>query len=204
MDKRRKRDSRPSLPVVLIVCEGEKTEKQYLQLLNDRNMGVTVNIRTSPEKNALGLVDYAAVIARYDGIDTANGDQVWCVFDCDENSDEELKTAEALAQQKNFQIAFSNPNFEYWLLCHFECYMQPFAHRKEVKALLKKRGHIPDYRKNGNYNDLLHPRIETAIKNARKSNSQHMPNIVRTGSNPSSTVSELADILFNLIKNSKP
>ena len=30
MDKRRKRDSRPSLPVVLIVCEGEKTEKQYL------------------------------------------------------------------------------------------------------------------------------------------------------------------------------
>ena len=49
-----------------------------------------------------------------------DGDQLWCVFDCDDNKDSELQAAISYAEKHGYKIAYSNPVFEYWYLLHFE------------------------------------------------------------------------------------
>jgi len=41
-----------------------------------------------------------------------DGDQIWCVFDRNGNTNEELKKAEAIAKRRGYSIVFSNPAFE--------------------------------------------------------------------------------------------
>ena len=49
-----------------------------------------------------------------------DGDQLWCVFDCDDNKDSELQAAISYSEKHGYKIAYSNPAFEYWYLLHFE------------------------------------------------------------------------------------
>lgn len=60
------------------------------------------------------------VIKLPDGYYPKDGDQLWCVFDCDDNKDSELQAAILYAEKHGYKIAYSNPAFEYWYLLHFE------------------------------------------------------------------------------------
>ena len=51
----------------------------------------------------------------------SKNDQAWLVIDKDCWSDEQLdKLLQWTKEKKNHHLAVSNPNFEYWLLLHFE------------------------------------------------------------------------------------
>lgn len=109
---------------ILIVCEGKNTEPSYFnhfRLTNATIKPVGTGLSTCK------LVDEAKILKENEDPD-APYDQVWCVFDCDDNHD--FKQAIQSAQKENFKVAYSNQAFEYWLLLHFIEHNGNQMHRK--------------------------------------------------------------------------
>ncbi|APW61953.1 RloB family protein [Paludisphaera borealis] len=195
MSDRRNRERRPGrrnsfrdpMPVVLIVCEGEKTEPQYLEGYKRACRNPRVNIKTvsktvSPE----GLVQLAVELRDRAGHDAY--DSVWCVFDVDDHPS--LPRAKDQARAGRIELAISNPCFELWLLLHFQEH-PGMQDRRRVKAMLRK--HVPHYDKAVDYASYAtgHPhadkRAERLEQAAEKAN--------EPGRNPSTGVYQLIRII---------
>lgn len=125
---------------LLIVCGSDKTEEQYLRGVRDRsgNRAVDVTMVNRP-KDPLDVVSYAA---KYLTNSKQDFDEVWCVFDVD---DFDTGPACAFAAAESFEVAVSNPCFEFWLLLHHE------DHRGHLNAcsgaLARLKRHLPNYDK---------------------------------------------------------
>jgi RloB-like protein len=97
-------------------------------------------------------------------------DEVWVVFDTEgpQNDHRQRAARGAIDQARSlkFQTAVSNPSFEYWLLLHFEWCVKPLADGAAACHLLKK--HISDYDKGTDCYAIARPRVQTAIKHAKR------------------------------------
>lgn len=150
-----------------IFCEGEKTEFYYFGSLraDQRIRRLRIKINASENKDPIGLVQYAAEFKKHRR-DYQPGDLIFCVFDRDSNSNQDLTEAEKLAADCNIELIFSNPCFEYWILSHFEYYFQAIEKdllkRKLIKALGTYRKNDPEiYAKTKD-------KLGEAINNSRK------------------------------------
>lgn len=174
----------------VIVCEGTETEPKYFHRLNERFSGLKMKMPRSQITDPEGLVRTAlGLIGKHD-LDLQGGDQLWCVFDADGNSEDAIQRAVDMAAG-NVRFAFSNPCFELWFLLHFEYYAARID-RAELMKRLKR--HIPNYRKTSDVHDLLKDKKNVAIKSAVKLEQLHGLNgtrILSLGSNPSTQVHEL-------------
>lgn len=73
--------------------------------------------------------------------------QVWIVFDKDNYNDEQFNNA---INSSDYSIAWSNPNFELWLLSHFKK-VTKFVTKEQVIAELKREfanNRLGTYKKN--------------------------------------------------------
>ena len=61
-------------------------------------------------------------------------DQIWCVFDKDDFSDNDFNYAIHLANKLNFYTAYSNQAFEYWLILHFDDHQGGGIHGSPPKS----------------------------------------------------------------------
>lgn len=100
-------------PVIYIICEGKETETKYFRHFRTRNCLVDIVPISSKHKAAEHLVRHAKDMLKPAAYYPKDGDQIWCVFDCDDNTDEALKNAAVFAEQAGYGIAFSNPCFGY-------------------------------------------------------------------------------------------
>lgn len=150
---RRKMPFRDPKPIILIVCEGEKTEPQYLKGFQAlcRNPRVQIELhggRGVPQtlvSVAQKKKKEAEQQAKREKDDNLKFDAVWCVFDCDDHH--HLPATFQTARQSEIRIAYSSPCFELWLLLHFR--EQPgMKHRDEVVKMLAE--FVPDYEKKVN------------------------------------------------------
>lgn len=133
-------------------------------------------------------------------MDLKNGDAIWCVFDCDENTNEDLSHACKIAG-KDIKICMSNPNFELWFLLHFSLIVSKLT-RSEVIEKLKE--HISGYEKNKDYYDLLLGDRPTAIENAKKLIKKHETNgvkLINVESNPSTQVQNIVEEILRITEN---
>jgi hypothetical protein len=115
----------------LIVCEGTKTEPNYLQeLLDDLRIRPQVvriarNDGVSPDR----VVAHSLALYEEDALTGDSFDQVYCVFDRDRHTTFDAavqRTKDLSAAGKPLLAITSTPCFEVWLLLHF-CYSdQPF------------------------------------------------------------------------------
>jgi hypothetical protein len=177
----RKIGQRAPFERVLIVCEGSKTEPQYFEALKRHyrlhNANVVVQSSqygTSP----LQVVQFAQ--DRFERGDAHSHlrprafDRVVAVFDRDEHASYHaaLALADGLAQALRnedkkpvrFEAVASVPNFELWLLLHFEDVLAP-VHRDQV--LQRLRQHLPHYAKAGaDHFGLTRHRMPAAIVRA--------------------------------------
>jgi hypothetical protein len=111
---------------LLVFCEGEKTEPEYLQALKRQPFVkdvAAVDLRVDPRHEGavpLALVTMAAD-ARSKAInEEAEIDEFWCVFDVEwPVNHPNLHDAVNLARSNDIQLAISNPCFELWLILHF-------------------------------------------------------------------------------------
>ena len=104
--KRRKRK-----PIVYIICEGKETETLYFKHFRSRNCLVDIIPISSKHKAAEHLVKHAKSLISQADYYPKDGDQLWCVFDCDDNKDSELQAAVLYAEKHGYKIAYSNPAF---------------------------------------------------------------------------------------------
>lgn len=111
---------------LLVFCEGERTEPEYLQALKRQPFVkdvAAVDLRVEPRHEGavpMALVSMAAD-ARIKAIsEEAEIDEFWCVFDVEwPVNHPNLHDAVDMARSNDLRLAISNPCFELWLILHF-------------------------------------------------------------------------------------
>jgi len=100
---------------VLIVCEGKGTEVDYFNEFQRFFKISTITLKViGTGYNTVSLVEKTEELAQ-----KANYEQIWCVFDKDDFTNENFNNAIKKAESLGFGVAYSNQSFEYWLLLHF-------------------------------------------------------------------------------------
>ncbi len=197
----RKKASRESYDRVLIVTEGERTERFYFDGLKSRYRINSANVEISPSIVGSDPQSIVETAIRFRDEEISFGeryDRVYCVFD--RNSHANFIAASQRAQNEGIYLARSWPCFEYWLLLHYEYMRSPFqpTHGRsscdECIACLRK--YLPNYQKaDKNLFKDLEPNLEIAKNNAR----QARADVQRTASvNPSTEVDLLVEYLQKL------
>ena len=137
----------------LIVCEGEQTEPNYFKGLKKKineKYSNKVDI-IKPEikirgtgKNTMDLVNYTEKFINHENKEYG---QVWVVFDKDDYSDNQFDEA---IKKCDYNVAWSNQNFELWLLSHLKPvtnYISKDNILKELNKEFQKNG-LGEYKKN--------------------------------------------------------
>jgi hypothetical protein len=159
---------------LLIQCEGQETEPNYLEELC-KACGVRhrLEVKVKPGKGQNAVVTVEAAI--YEGGRRRLGeriyDAVYCVLDVEHSGHEaKLNEAIALAQKHGIRLFLSHPSFEVWLIAHFECATRDFADGSAAEAYLNThwRKHFnSDYGKGDpKLYAKLADRVAAALKNA--------------------------------------
>lgn len=183
---------------VLIVCEGGKSEPNYLRRLAAVHRLSSANITITPADGSdpMSVVSFAErELARNDY------DRVFCVFDRNghANYDEALTKIDRL---NKFTAVTSWPCFEVWVLLHFTYSSAPYqasggdsACGKVVKAV---KLFISTYTKGyASLFDDLEDRLKDALRHAETLQREN----IKTGStNPATRVHELVKYLIALRK----
>lgn len=157
----------------LIVCEGKKTEPNYLNGLKKKineKYGNKVDVLIpNIEVKGTGMNTTSLVKYTQKTVNHANKvyGQVWVVFDKDDYNDEQFDSA---IDNCNYNVAWSNPNFELWLLSHFKKVNRYISKDNVLQELSKEfqKKCLGDYTKNDtNIFEKVtsEERLHTAIKN---------------------------------------
>lgn len=161
-------------PYMYIVCEGVKTEPNYIKAMadeiNEKFFAFSQQKRIivhGTGRNTRSLLEYAREKVKDE---MPYAEIVWIVYDKDDfpydDFDNTQFSAEGRKNKKEYKVAWSNECFELWLMLHFE-YLNSSIGREKCIKLLKK--YIPHYKKNmKNIYQNVKEKIPTAIKNAKK------------------------------------
>ena len=184
----------------LIVCEVRKTEPNYFNGLKrkiNEKYGSKVDILIpSIDVKGTGMNTISLVKYTQKTVNLANKvyGQVWIVFDKDDYNDEQFDSS---IDNCNYNVAWSNPNFELWLLAHFKKanrYISKEDVLEELSKEFQKKG-LGDYTKNdSNIFDKVTSdgKLHTAIKNC-----EYMEELNRDGQasqrNPMTKVYKIVD-----------
>jgi hypothetical protein len=202
---KRQKAKRAPYDRVLIVCEGSKTEPNYLHEIRDTYRLNTANIEICGDEcgsDPLSVVNYAIEKFRED----QDYDCVYCVIDRDKHMTfhaalDKLRQTK-LGKKVVFTAVVSVPCFEFWLLLHFTYTTRQFCAQGNssncdlVIKELNKKDLIPGYRKGAtNIFASTKDRLNTAIKNARK---LHQHNESAGTNSPATNMHELIEYLINL------
>lgn len=184
----------------LIVCEGKKTEPNYFNGLKrkiNEKYGNKVDVLI-PNIDVKGAGMNTTSLVKYTQktVNHANKvyGQVWVVFDKDDYNDEQFDSA---IDNCNYNVAWSNRNFELQLLAHFKKvnrYISKDDVLQELSKEFQKNG-LGNYAKNDtNIFDKVtsEGKLHTAIKNC-----EYMEELNKDGQasqrNPMTKVHKIVD-----------
>lgn len=201
----RRKTKQRSGDLILIVCEGERTEPIYFNALKQERKLSSVTVKHARGATAPRQVVERAIVLRDERARAARRgedvpfDQVWCVVDGDGTG--AVEAAHVLAEEDRkkcgkkkagIQIADSMPCFELWLLLHFRYTTAPEDNSSGLEGALSSVIGRP-YEKNAPPMEELLPRIEDAVQNAeRLANHCEQSNT----QNPHTAVHELVKVLL--------
>jgi hypothetical protein len=199
---RRRGPSRDPYDVILIVCEGAKTEPNYFEGLRTRHRLSSVNVRIvhPPATDPMSLVNRAIEELDRD----RELDRVYCVFDRDghQNFEAAVRTAADCNHGRNGKLVVvaSIPCFEIWILLHHRYTTAPFMSaggRSACERLVREvQQHYGGYAKgrDGVFAEL-EGRLPQALDNARKLEAH---NNASNSWNPSTRIHHLVRYLMEL------
>ena len=192
---RRRVGDRTTPPLMLIVCEGAKTEPKYFEGFRIKSARVKV---VGYGGNTISVVEEAIRIRDSFGNPFKF---IWCVFDRDSFPKARFNAALSLAARNNISVAYSNEAFELWYLLHFNFYNTATSRDSYKHQLTQQLGR--PYLKNDDniYFDLLHLQ-GTAIRNAKRLIALYSPSSPYED-NPSTTVFKLVEQLIVVARKQK-
>lgn len=200
---RRKGPTREPYDVVLIVCEGEKTEPEYFEGLKKacRLSGANIKVVPGDGNDPVSIVKHALGESR-----KGSYDRLFCVFDRDGHVNYQealdLVANSSLGKRGKLEAIASLPCFELWVLLHFVYSAAPFMKTGNKSACDKVidvlHEHLPQYQKamRGVF-EQLEPHTTRAVTHAERL-AQH--NVDTASENPATRVHELVRYLRELKK----
>lgn len=165
----RRKPPRLSGDLILIVCEGEKTEPNYFNDLKRRLKIHPMQVAVYGKEcgpDPLSVVNFARNKRKDSARNGLRYDQVWCVVDKDAHTN--LAEAVNMAEANKCKVCLSVPSFEFWYLLHFTYTTRPFVNADAVIQELKKYLKNHAYLKNSPPMDELMPRLEEAITHSER------------------------------------
>jgi hypothetical protein len=179
---RRRGPTRAQYDRVLIVCEGSKTEPNYLREMVSHHRLSTANIEITGDGGSApkSVVEYALELFEND----PDYDSVFCVFDCDGHPtyqqaltrirDKTLirRNGKLKIGEARFEAITSVPCFEYWILLHYKYTTAHMSRYADLEPRLKAIPELATYAKGrqGLFS-LTEIQLNTALKNADRANS---------------------------------
>ena len=194
-------------PNYLIICEGKETEPNYFnglkQKINEK-FGDRISVVPAIKIKGTGLNTESLVkyTKQYINKSPKVYGQVWVVFDKDDYTDEQFNNAIKLNE---YNSAWSNPNFEVWLLSHFKKVSNPLSKNDSLKELKKEfqNANLGNYSKNNKeiFDKVTNDnRLETAIQNCKEMYEQFKTTSSEASKNPCTTVFMLVEDLSEYLK----
>ncbi len=150
----------------IVSVEGSKTEPQYFAIFNQPQAIVLVKClkRPSTESSPIQVLKKMESYLRKESL--RKTDEAWIVVDKDDWTEDQLCGLLQWAKKsENYGFALSNPNFEYWLLLHFE-EGKGITNSQECLARLKR--HLPNYKKDIDGKKITLELIAKAISRAKQ------------------------------------
>lgn len=178
---------------ILIVCEGQKTEKNYFEGFHLSNVVVC-----GCGDNTDSLVKRAIRMKEKAIKDQEPYDKVWCVFDRDSCPAQNFNNAFILASNENIEIAYTNESFELWFLLHFNYYNTALS-RDCYEEMLSEQLKFKYKKNDPRIYYILKPLQPTAIRNAEKLLDNYS-SLNPERDNPSTKVHELVIELNKFLK----
>ena len=141
---RRRGPKVPARPQIVVVCEGARTEVEYLGNFRADHGHNLIRLETiggagTPDRVVGRAIESRRILVREAGRKNANSYDkefsVWAMFDIDEHPD--VRQARERAAEAGVNVAVSNPCIELWALLHFLDSDRPL-HRREAQATLHK------------------------------------------------------------------
>ena len=142
MKKTRRSSFRKPKKLIILICEGAKTEINYFQGIFDNNLqnseNYSLKIYQPHDYSPLGIVNQCVVeiqsVKR--NKETRADISIWAVFDKDLHKN--LPEAFQKAQSNDIKVIFSSICFEYWILLHYFKITRPFINCDELVHFIKK------------------------------------------------------------------
>lgn len=168
MSKRRKFErklgNRCYKKLFVLAVEGGKTEPEYFSFFNCNQSTIHVECISKGNKSAPFYV-LKQLENRLRDKGLKSSDEAWVVVDKDKWTGEQLNGLYRWSKsEKNYGFALSNPNFEYWLLLHFED-GNGISSSKDCEVQLKK--YLPDYNKAIEKGEITCEMIKNAVNRAK-------------------------------------
>ena len=173
--------------VILIVCQGRETEKNYFKALRNYYGKEGIDIKIKDESPSR-MMEFAEKYCTYEKIRYI---ETWLVFDKDDTPPDIFnKIVRETDGKRGYGSAFSNPCFELWICLHYQlmgCHFNQKKCQEEIKKLFLKH-EKREYKKNDTkIFETLKDKMKTAIDNAHKLHTKHK-NTLPSEANPSTTV----------------
>jgi hypothetical protein len=192
-------------PIILIVCEGARTERQYFEKFALHHQNARIKVRVSNKTGVPLTLVRAAKEHKDESEDAARRqrdqnlafDSVWCVFDIDEHP--HIHEAREMAVSNGIDLAISNPCFELWLVLHHR-ESPGMTHRQDMQALL--RNFIADYDKHVDFNRYT-TGYPDAVARARRLDTLALQ-VGEPGRNPTSNVYRLTELILKGKEDEEP
>jgi len=147
----------------LIATEGARTEPIYFDMFN--SLQATIHVKLLPAKkhdtSPPQVLKRAEEFVKEKGL--RKKDEVWLVMDRDQWTDEQLHGVCLGCRASAFNLAVSNPQFEYRLLLHFEDGGGVSGSRDCTRRLTR---HLPNFKKTYLEIQKIEPGIPDAIHRA--------------------------------------
>jgi hypothetical protein len=157
--------------VFVIAGEGKVSENEYFrQFANLDKWGVAVKIELPRNNHKSAPHQVLKTIQTYlTGNPLRRGDQAWIVVDMDTWQDSEIQKLYDWAKSnlKQFGIAVSNPQFEYWLLLHYE---DGNGIKSSDHCITRLKKWLPNYDKTMKSLNFTQGSVFDAIDRAKKRN----------------------------------
>lgn len=156
---------RPYRKLFVVATEGKRTEPEYLRTLNSDRATVHVKLLESRHGSAPKHV-LQRLQRHLKKVGLKRGDEAWLVVDRDQWPEPQLRALHEWAREDRGRgLAVSNPQFEYWLLLHFED-GAGVAGARDCMERLKR--HLPSYDKSLAGARFTRDQIEQAIQRAKQ------------------------------------
>lgn len=192
---KRRVGTRSPRKTIVIFCEGQRTEPEYLEALRRQpevRDVAAVDLRIEAQRNGsvpLTLVRMAVRARERAAREEGEVDEFWCVFDVEWPANHPgLREALDLARQNGIEVAVSNPCFELWLALHFDAHTRWLDNDEACRLRRSYDGQADK----GLDPALYMPRIASAAQRAAALEARHGKNgTVFPHDNPSSGMHRL-------------